>query len=613
MKSTDIVQPHAMASTFAVDVYSASGTTNFEIPADTSTSATDTCVLDDGFLPITSTDLDDGGIAPERKNFNGLFYLSTDQRNYIQNGGSITFDAAVSTAIGGYPQGAVLDYVNSGNYYKVQSLIDDNTYNFVTTPTYIDNVHWAFLEYGTIKKEDTVVVAEDDYCYRYVVNDGNLDANGNLDLIDAEEATDTTYMYAQSGTYTFTVPTTGAYPIALIGPGGRGTQTFSPTYSMWYVAGGGSGGGYVGDITLDAGTYTIEVGSGQNRNSTVLKDSNDNVLITATAGNNGTTSAFGANGGTGGSVTIASGVTVTSNTVGSNTNHDDGNGYKGNQGLVYGYMGQAIGGASIYNGYGKGGNNVQTGWDGYFEIVIQNQGSYEVNYKVSNSTPLTIVDAQGVKSVLYGVNNDQIANLPDGTYNKFVDTTGTDFLANNIYYQLKVPTSPSLNDVWVKTAEKIEVFKYDGSQWNEYNRVLIGTVTVSSGSVATGGIKNTQLYQNGFDVTTYKLKHYIIEAKSENGLWYRLYNDGWLEQGGNKTNPLTGQNAGNFDIDFFKSFGNTDYQFLRNPVWINYPVQPTSDVYAVGCTVKAYNKVTVGCHGGNYVTSVDWFACGYVS
>lgn len=149
MKKTDVVQPVAMASAFAEGVYSATSTSDFEIPAATSTGATDTCVLDDGFLPITSTALDDGGIAPERKNFNGMFYLSTDQRFYLQNGGFITYDANVATAIGGYPQDAILGYIDGDGVYKlVRSLIDDNTNNFVTTPSLIDGTHWEEIPMG---------------------------------------------------------------------------------------------------------------------------------------------------------------------------------------------------------------------------------------------------------------------------------------------------------------------------------------------------------------------------------------------------------------------------------------------------------------------------------
>lgn len=152
MKSTDIVQPQPMSSAFAEDVFSASGSTDFAIPDATSSSATDTCVLDDGFLPITSDPLppDGDGIAPARKNFNGLFYLSTDQRVFLQNGGVITYDANVATSIGGYPQGAILSYIDTnGNLHKVKSLIDDNQYNFVTTPSYIDGSKWDFV-YDTL-------------------------------------------------------------------------------------------------------------------------------------------------------------------------------------------------------------------------------------------------------------------------------------------------------------------------------------------------------------------------------------------------------------------------------------------------------------------------------
>ena len=149
MKKTDVTQPVAMASAFAQDVYSATSTNDFEIPAATSSSADDTCVLDDGFLPITSTALDDGGMAPERKNFNGMFYLSTDQRFYLQNGGFITYNPAVATAIGGYPQDAILGYIDSfGTYKLVRSLIDDNTNNFVLNETLIDGTHWEEIQIG---------------------------------------------------------------------------------------------------------------------------------------------------------------------------------------------------------------------------------------------------------------------------------------------------------------------------------------------------------------------------------------------------------------------------------------------------------------------------------
>lgn len=149
MKKIDVTQPYAMTSPFADGVYSSVSTSDFEIPADTSTAPDDTCVIDDGFLPITSTDLDDGGIAPERKNFNGMFYLSTDQRFYLQNGGFITYNSNVATAIGGYPQDAVLGFIDGqGTYKLVRSLIDDNTNDFTQDETLIDGAHWEEIAMG---------------------------------------------------------------------------------------------------------------------------------------------------------------------------------------------------------------------------------------------------------------------------------------------------------------------------------------------------------------------------------------------------------------------------------------------------------------------------------
>lgn len=156
MKSTDVIQPQAMASIFAEDIYSSSSTTNFEIPAATSTQANDTCVMDDGFLPITSEQLppNGNGIAPARKNFNGLFYLSTDQRVFLQNGGFITYNATVANTINGYPKGALLQYIDSnGRLGFVKSLIDNNKYNFVTTPSYIDNAKWKLVEIANIQSQ----------------------------------------------------------------------------------------------------------------------------------------------------------------------------------------------------------------------------------------------------------------------------------------------------------------------------------------------------------------------------------------------------------------------------------------------------------------------------
>jgi hypothetical protein len=115
------------------------------IPNETAT-GTETSSLNLGFLPITQEPLDDGGIAPERIDFNGMFYLSTDLRCFLQDGGVITFNSAVNTAIGGYPKNAILGYIDAnGRFGFVRSLIEDNQNNFVSNPSLIDGTHWEYV------------------------------------------------------------------------------------------------------------------------------------------------------------------------------------------------------------------------------------------------------------------------------------------------------------------------------------------------------------------------------------------------------------------------------------------------------------------------------------
>lgn len=99
--------------------------------------------LTNGFPQITSLSPDNGGLPPERKDFNGLGYLTTLYDYYYQVGGTFGWNDTICTAIGGYPAGARLWYVKqNGETVIVRSLIDNNTYNFTQNESYIDGEKW---------------------------------------------------------------------------------------------------------------------------------------------------------------------------------------------------------------------------------------------------------------------------------------------------------------------------------------------------------------------------------------------------------------------------------------------------------------------------------------
>lgn len=151
MQSSDIIQPLAIRAPFAVN-----GDKN--IP-NYNASGTETSSINLGFLPITSEQLppDGNGKAPERVDFNGMFYLATDLRVFQQNGGLITYNTNVVNKIGGYPKGAVLAYLTNNGLGFVESCIEDNNQNFITSPSLINGTVWKYTHLFNIDSDIATV------------------------------------------------------------------------------------------------------------------------------------------------------------------------------------------------------------------------------------------------------------------------------------------------------------------------------------------------------------------------------------------------------------------------------------------------------------------------
>jgi len=81
--------------------------------------------LTDGFPPLTFTPKASGGVPPFGADFNGILNQTTAVARWIQAGGLSVYDATFSTAIGGYPSGAVLVRADGGGFWI--STADDNT------------------------------------------------------------------------------------------------------------------------------------------------------------------------------------------------------------------------------------------------------------------------------------------------------------------------------------------------------------------------------------------------------------------------------------------------------------------------------------------------------
>lgn len=80
-----------------------------------------------GTPPPTMIDKDDGGVAPDGRDFNGLNYVFSEHLVHRQNGEQVKFNQNVITEFGGYKKGAIVFSDNEICHYI--SLIDNNTFN----------------------------------------------------------------------------------------------------------------------------------------------------------------------------------------------------------------------------------------------------------------------------------------------------------------------------------------------------------------------------------------------------------------------------------------------------------------------------------------------------
>lgn len=93
-----------------------------------------------------------------------------------------------------------------------------------------------------------------------------------------------------------------------------------------------------------------------------------------------------------------------------------------------------------------------------------------------------------------------------------------------------------------------------------------------------------------------------VESYQSGNSWYRVYSDGWCEQGG----EVSATNQVNTTVNLLKNYTNTNYQ-----VQVTYNSTGTGAVGGApsGANLKSTSSFAVGTGGGNYA----WYTCGYIN
>lgn len=271
-------------------------------------------------------------------------------------------------------------YVSSG---VITSLKTFQPIRFVTYNDRITNLQQEDLSEKVIIPYNTVFDAPDDGKI-FITSDIITTSSNSLSLgeirslkgdsvsVQIVQTGETIYRtlreeYTNPNTYNFTVPSSGWYNLIIVGGGGYGASSWWSYGNNAYglTAGGGSGAGFVGDIYLSAGNYSVVLGAPAG--NTVFYDSNSTALITAGAGGNGVANAAGQRyAGAGGTMTIPGTTQLQNITL--NTSGNSG----GTDAMVFPTMPHVPGGASVYGGFGAGGASNGSPTSGYFKL----EGTY---------------------------------------------------------------------------------------------------------------------------------------------------------------------------------------------------------------------------------------------
>ena len=249
-------------------------------------------------------------------------------------------------------------------------------------------------------------------------------------------------------------------------------------------------------------------------------------------------------------------------------------------------------------------NSGNTDEEGNAELITFSD--LELTFLVGNNYPSLKGNLLGENIEITEIENFSLSGFANGKYNIFVNKNGEiSVLSNNIYIQPKQPTL-ILNDVWVDTSSVPDkITQFDGSNKINFDKLLIGKVTIENSQITSV----TTVPYNSKEVTVVNQNHnaQIVETYVCDHSWYRVWSDGFVEQGG----IVLDMDVNCYrDVTLLKPYKNTNYSVIASFRW--------GSSGSWGNTMGAYPisnsaiRVVQGWYGDHIVLHIQWRTCGYV-
>lgn len=234
-----------------------------------------------------------------------------------------------------------------------------------------------------------------------------------------------------------------------------------------------------------------------------------------------------------------------------------------------------------------------------------------IEYTLKTDRTLTHISLPTGQLYLFLVSSDNIA-----------DEILTAFVSE---IKLQNETPPEVDyTMWYSPSTNIWKRYFTSTGWVTYNACIVAIHTANNGIITSltpyqpfraidynyylyNGISNVICTTAPTTASTASAQRpaVVIENYLNGTSWYRVWSDGWIEQGGDFT---AGGSSTGSQLIFLKAFTTTTYKVLANPL------TSTSEQNCI------LNKTTTSCYinsqghgGGAFYTNtlVNWYACGY--
>lgn len=178
---------------------------------------------------------------------------------------------------------------------------------------------------------------------------------------------------------------------------------------------------------------------------------------------------------------------------------------------------------------------------------------------------------------------------------EYIDIYTTDGLWYNTLSYIVSNTAPALKtSYWWYNPLTNEHFRCDGTNWVKMNATVVGYTSKVDGKVDSFQPKQPF---HAVDHNELQEVHCVVETYQNGTSWYRVWSDGWCEQGGEG-----GNKSGT--VQLLKNFVNTNYNITSTAT-----SSGATSAYGLNVTLKRTGAFDYYNATGNFM----WRACGYIS